>query len=211
MINKSHAKVNPTPTTHAKKHAIKPKTTTNNGANRAGDYKNEADVSNKSKANSVSSDSSKILEESATNVENISAGDNTNEQTDTIDQTSEPATQVIKRFESKISETSKKTSIKQSKAKVENTSVVSSSKDSKATNSVKRSQSLKIANSKETFYSNGIVARNNKSAAKSVASSGKGGITNNLHSNSNGYSKTNTKKQPTDMDVKGKGSNGNTR
>ena len=210
MINKSHAKVNPTPTTHAKKHAIKPKTTTNNGANRAGDYKNEADVSNKSKANSVSSDSSKILEESATNVENITAGDNTNEQTDTIDQTSEPATQVIKRFESKISETSKKTSIKQSKAKVENTSV-SSSKDSKASSSVKRSQSLKIANSKETFYSNGIVARNNKSAAKSVASSGKGGITNNLHSNSNGYSKTNTKKQPTDMDVKGKGSNGNTR
>ena len=211
MINKSHAKVNPTPTTHAKKHAIKPKTTTNNGANRAGDYKNEADVSNKSKANSVSSDSSKFLEESATNVENISAGDNTNEQTDTIDQTSEPATQVIKRFESKISETSKKTSIKQSKAKVENTSVVSSSKDSKVSSSVKRSQSLKIANSKETFYSNGIVARNNKSAAKSVASSGKGGITNNLHSNSNGYSKTNTKKQPTDMDVKGKGSNGNTR
>ena len=99
----------------------------------------------------------------------------------------------------------------ESKAKVENTSVVSSSKDSKVSSSVKRSQSLKIANSKETFYSNGIVARNNKSAAKSVASSGKGGITNNLHSNSNGYSKTNTKKQPTDMDVKGKGSNGNTR
>ena len=128
--------------------------------------------------------------------------ESTNETAAIIDESSEPATQVIKKFETKISEVSQKTSFQHTqvstsvtKSSVTATSAISDKKTSvaKSVNSVKRTQSMSSSTSRNA----------SKSVSQSSSSSAKGTTTNTLHSNSNGLSKTSVKKQQVDSIGKG--------